>query len=126
MRDRYLNHLGAHSYGCGDQHPEERRRTAQVYREGHTGNVAGTYRAREGCGKRLKVRGVTDIMRVIILARGDPDGMTKIPDLWKAEIDSEKHSSTDKQYHEPGMPSEIPVKIYKKIIYTMHTDELCD
>jgi hypothetical protein len=64
-------------------------------------------------------------MRVIIFTGGDPDGMTEIPDLGKAEIDGEKRSCSDKQYHEPGMPSEIPVKIYKKIIYTMHTDKLC-
>jgi hypothetical protein len=61
---------------------------------------------------------------VIILATGDPDGMTKISYLRKPQVDGEKQACPDEQYHEPGIPSEIPVKLYKEIVESVHVCEL--
>jgi hypothetical protein len=98
LRQRDFRELHRHPEQRRHPHPEQCARAAPVDGNGHTRNVADANRRRQRRGQRLEVRDITLHLRVVILARGDSESMTKPPDLDEAQPKSQEEPRPEQCY----------------------------
>ena len=78
-RKRTGREFGGHSKEGGDDHPEYRAGSTKAHRNGHPGDVSQSHCRRQRTGEGLEVRNLPGIVRIVVFAANDVDGMSKPP-----------------------------------------------